>query len=155
MGADQAGQPLGAATARHDSEEHFGLADEEVSVGHDAQIARPGEFRAETESRTVQGGNEDDAAAVHPQERRVQAVELDGSPQRGPAHHGLQDTGSVRASGHSYYGGGAASAERRDRGAPFLQPPEVGMADKPLGMRPCEDDGMDVWVAVDLVHQLL
>ena len=33
--------------------------------------------RAETESRTVEGSNEDDAAAIHPQERRVLAVELD------------------------------------------------------------------------------
>jgi hypothetical protein len=88
VSADQAGQSLGAATARHDSEQHLRLADEEVSLGHDAQIARPGEFRTETESRTVEGGNEDDAAAVHPQERRVQAVELDGSPQWGPAQHG-------------------------------------------------------------------
>jgi hypothetical protein len=47
------------------------------------------------------------------------------------------------------------SAERGDRGAPFLQPPDVGMADEPLGMRPGEDDGMDAWVAVDAVHQLL
>src|SRR3989440_3431688 len=105
--------------------------------------------------RTVEGSNEDDTAAIHPQKRRVQAVELDGSPQRGPAHHGLQDTGSVRASGHPNDGGGAASAERRDRGPPFLQPPDVSMADEPPGMRPCEDDGMDAWVAVDPVHQLL
>jgi hypothetical protein len=80
VGADETGQSLGAATARHDSEEHFRLADEEVSVSHDAQIARPGELRAETERRTVEGGHEDDAAAIHPQERRVQSVELDGSP---------------------------------------------------------------------------
>jgi hypothetical protein len=89
VGADEAGQSLGAATAWHDSQEHLGLADEEVSVSHDAQIARPGELRAEAERRTVEGGNEDDAAAVHPQERRVQSVEFDGSPQRGPSHHGL------------------------------------------------------------------
>ena len=60
------------------------MADEEVPVSHDAQIARPSEFRAKAERRTVEGSNEDDAAAVHPQERRVQAVHLDGSPQRGP-----------------------------------------------------------------------
>jgi hypothetical protein len=29
------------------------------------------------------------------------------------------------------------------------------MADEPFGMRPCEDDGMDAWVAVDPVHQRL
>ena len=29
------------------------------------------------------------------------------------------------------------------------------MADEPLGMRPCEHDGMDAWVAVGPVHQLL
>ena len=29
------------------------------------------------------------------------------------------------------------------------------MADEPLGMRPGEDDGMDVGVGVDPVHQLL
>jgi hypothetical protein len=29
------------------------------------------------------------------------------------------------------------------------------MADEPLRMRPGEDDGMDAWVAVDPVHQLL
>jgi hypothetical protein len=29
------------------------------------------------------------------------------------------------------------------------------MTDEPLGMRPCEDDGMDAWVAVGPVHQLL
>jgi hypothetical protein len=131
------------------------VADEEVSISHDAQIARPGELRAKTQRRTVEGSNEDDAATIHPQERRVQAVELDGSPQRGPARNALQDTGSVRASGHPNYGGGTASAERRDRGAPFLQPPDVSMADEPLGLPPCEDDGMDAWVAVDPVHQLL
>jgi len=36
VGADQAGQSLGAATARIDSEEHFRVADEEVAVSHDA-----------------------------------------------------------------------------------------------------------------------
>ena len=53
------------------------------------------------------------------------------------------------------YGGGAKSADRRARSAPFLQPPDVGMADEPLRMRSCDDDGMDAWVAVDPVHQLL
>ena len=89
-------------------------------VSHDTQIARPGQLRAEAERRTVKGGNEDGAAGVHPQERRVQAVLLDGTPQRGPAHHGLQDTGSVRDSGHACYRCGAASAQRRDRSTPFL-----------------------------------
>src|SRR5215213_2414626 len=132
-----------------------GVADEEVPVSHDTQIARPGQLRAQAERRTVKGGNEDGAAGVHPQERRVQAVLLDGTPQRGPAHHGLQDTGSVRDSGHACYRCGAASAQRKDRSAPFLQPPDVSMADEPLGMRPGEDDGMDAWVALDPVHQLL
>jgi hypothetical protein len=36
VGADQSGQSLGAAPARHDSQEHLRLADEEVSVSHDA-----------------------------------------------------------------------------------------------------------------------
>ena len=67
----------------------------------------------------------------------------------------MGSTGSVRASGHPNDGGGAASAERRDRGGPFLQPPDVSMADEPLGMRPREDDGMDAWVAVDPGHQRL
>ena len=84
----------------------------------------------------------------------MQAVETDGTPQRGPARHGLQDTGSVRDSGHACYRCGAASAQRRDRSTPFLQPPDVSMADEPLGMRPGEDDGMDAWVAVDPVHLL-
>jgi hypothetical protein len=155
VGADQAGQPLGAATPWIDSQEHFGVADEEVSVSHDTQIARPGQLRAQAERRTVKGGNEDGAAGVHPQQRRVQAVELDGTSQRGPAHHGLQDTGAVRDSGQACYRCGAASAQRRDRSTPFLQPPDVSMADEPLRMRPGEDDGTDAWFAVDPVHQLL
>jgi hypothetical protein len=32
VGADQAGQPLGAATGRHDPEKHLWLADEWVGV---------------------------------------------------------------------------------------------------------------------------
>ena len=86
----------------------------------------------------------------------MQAVELDRSPQRGPAHHGLEDAGAVHVSGQR-----AAMAEaprrpdRRDRRAPFLQPPHLGMADEPLGMGPGEHDGMDVGVAVGAVHQLL
>ena len=47
VGADQAGQSLGAATPWIESEEHFRVADEELSVSHDTQIARPGEFRTE------------------------------------------------------------------------------------------------------------
>jgi hypothetical protein len=78
--ADRAGQPLGSATARHDPEKRLRLTDEEVPVSHHAKIAGPSELRVETERRTVEGGNEDDPAPVHPQERRVQAVELHGSP---------------------------------------------------------------------------
>src|SRR6266542_505439 len=33
--------------------------------------------------------------------------------------------------------------------------PAVSMADEPPGMGPREDDGMDAWVAIDPVHQLL
>ena len=66
VGTDQAGQSLGAATPWIDSEEHFRVSDEEVPVSHDTQIARPGQFRTEAESRTVQSGNEDDAAGIHP-----------------------------------------------------------------------------------------
>lgn len=37
----------------------------------------------------------------------------------------------------------------------FLQPLDVGSADEPIGMRPCEDDSTDVGVAIDPVHQLV
>src|SRR4029450_13198000 len=107
VGADQAGQSLSAATAWIDSEEHFRVADEKVAVSHDAQVARPGEFRAEAESRTVEGSHEDDAATIHPQERRVQTVELNGSLQRSPGYHGVQHAGAVRDFGRAYDGGGA------------------------------------------------
>ena len=36
VGADQAGQSLGAATTWIDSEEHFRVTDEEAAVSHDA-----------------------------------------------------------------------------------------------------------------------
>ena len=49
VGADQTGQSLAAATAGHDSEEHFRLTDEEVAVSHHTKIVGPGELRAETE----------------------------------------------------------------------------------------------------------
>ena len=52
-------------------------------------------------------------------------------------------------------GRGAASVQLRDRSALFLQPPHVGMADEPAGTRAGEHDGMDVWIAVDAVHQLV
>ena len=155
MGADQPGQSLAAAAARHDPEEDFRLADEELAIGHHAQIARPGEFRAQTQRRTVEGGNEDDAAGVHAQERRVQAVELGGSPQRGPAQNRLGDAGAVYASGQAQNGRGAASVQVRDRSTLCLQPPHVGMADEPAGTRAGEHDGMDAWITVDAVHQLI
>ena len=154
VGADQPGQPLGATTARNDAQEDFGLADEEVAVGHDPQIACPGELRAQAESRTVEGGNEDDTAGVHPQKRRVQAVELDGSPQRSPAHHRLQDTGAVYASGHAHDGRGPRRLKPGPRPL-FLQPPHVGMADEPVRARPGEHDGVNVWIAVGAVHQIV
>jgi hypothetical protein len=52
-------------------------------------------------------------------------------------------------------GVGLGLAGRRDGGGAFLQPPDVGMADEPLGMRPRENDCMDAWVAVDSVHERL
>ena len=128
---------------------------QELPIGHDTQIACPGEFRAQAESRTIEGGNEDDAAGVHPQERRVQAIELGGSPQQSPAHHRLGDTSAVHASRQACDGRGAASAQLRDRCTLFLQPPHVGVADEPAGTRPGEHDGMDAWIAVDAVHQLI
>jgi len=45
--------------------------------------------------------------------------------------------------GGAYDGGGAAFADRRRRGATFLQPPNVSVADEPRGMRPSDDDGVD------------
>jgi hypothetical protein len=98
VGADQPGESLAAATARHDPEEDFRLTDEELPIGHDTQIARPGEFRAQAQGRTIKGGNEDDAAGVHTQERRVQAVELGGSPQRGLVQDRVRDARAVYAS---------------------------------------------------------
>ena len=155
VGADEPGQSLAAATARHDPEEDFRLADEELPIGHDAQIAGPGEFRAQTQRRTVQGGNEDHAAGVHAQERRVQAIELGGSPKRGPAQNGLGDAGAVYASGQAQNGRCAASVQVRDRGTLCLQPPHVGMTDEPAGTRAGEHDGVDVWITVDAAHQLV
>jgi hypothetical protein len=76
----------------------------EIAVSHDAQIAGPGEFRAETESRTVEGSHEDDAATIHPQERRVETIELNGSLQRSPCYHGVQHAGSVCDFGRAYDG---------------------------------------------------
>ena len=52
-------------------------------------------------------------------------------------------------------GGGAAPAQLRDRSTLFLQPPHVGVADGPAGTRPGEHHGMDAWIAVDAVHQLV
>ena len=155
VGADQPGQSLAAAAARHDAEEDFRLADEEVPIGHHAQIACPGEFRAQAQSRTVEGGNEDDAAGVHAQERRVQAVELGGSHSGSPAQNRLGDAGAVYASGQAQNGRGAASVQVRHRRTFCLQPPHVGMADEPAGARAGEHDGMDAWVAVDAIHQLV
>ena len=43
----------------------------------------------------------------------------------------------------------------RDRSTLFLQPPHVGMADEPAGTRPGEHDGVDAWIAVDVIHQLV
>ena len=153
MGADQPGQPLAAAAARHDPEEDFRLTDEELPIGHHAQIARPGEFRAQTQSRTVKCGNEDDAAGVHAQERRVQAVELGGSPKRGPAQNRLGDAGAVYAPGQAQNSRGAASIQVRDRSTLCLKPPHVGVADEPAGARAGEYDCMDAWITVDAVHQ--
>jgi hypothetical protein len=48
VSADQPRQPLTAAAARHDPKQDFRLTDEEVAVGHHAQVARPCEFRAKT-----------------------------------------------------------------------------------------------------------
>ena len=84
----------------------------------------------------------------------MQAVELDRWPQRSPAHHRLQYTSAFRSSGRAGNRGGAASAQRWDIGAFFLQPGDVGMADEPLGMRPGNDDGTDAGVAVDSVGRL-
>ena len=88
--ADQAGQSLGSATARHDAEQDLGLADEEVAVGHHPQVVGPRELGAQAQGRTVEGGDEDDAASVHLQERLVQALELDRRPQRCVAQRGRQ-----------------------------------------------------------------
>jgi hypothetical protein len=120
VGADQAGQSLSATTARVDSEEHFRVADEEVAVRHDAQITGPGEFRAETERRTIERSNEDDAASIHPQQRRVPPIELDCSLQRRPGYHRIQDACSVRNFGRVYDGRGAALADRRSCGTALL-----------------------------------
>ena len=47
----------------------FWLADEAaVVVGHDSQIARPRELRAQAERRAVESRDEKRSAAVHPQE---------------------------------------------------------------------------------------
>src|SRR5205085_5827691 len=78
---------------------------------------------------------------------------LEGSPHRGPAHHGPEETGPVHMLCRAYAGGGTAPADRRARGALFLQPPNRGMADEPLGMRPGEDDGTDARIAVDPGYQ--
>src|SRR6202011_4209271 len=119
-----------AATPRHHPEKDFRLADEELPICHDAQIARPRKLRAQTQSRTVEGGNEDDAAGVHAQERRVQAIELGGSPKRGPAQNRLGYAGAVYASGQAQNGRCAASVQVRDRGTLCLEPPHIGMADE-------------------------
>src|SRR6516162_3207457 len=57
VGADQSGQSLGAATARVDAQEYLWLADEKLPIGHDPQITRPGEFRAQTKGRTIKRRN--------------------------------------------------------------------------------------------------
>jgi hypothetical protein len=155
VGADQPGQSLAAATAGHDPEEDFRLTDEELPIGHHAQIARPGEFRAQTQSRTVKCGNEDDAAGVHAQKRRVQAVELGGSPKRGPAQNRFADAGAVHAPGQPQNGRRAASIQIRDRSTLGLKPPHVGMADEPAGARAGEHDRVDAWITVDAAHQLV
>jgi hypothetical protein len=136
-------------------QEHLRLTDDEVPVSHDPQVVRPGELRAETEGRPVQGSDEDDAAAVHPQERLVQAGELDRRPQRRPPYQGSR----TRVRPTLLAMRTTAEAPRRPsgghRGTPFLQPGDVGVADEPLGVRSGEDDGVDVGVALDPVHQLL
>ena len=76
-------------------------------------------------------------------------------PHRGPAHHGPEDAGAVHALGRAYDGGGTASADRGTAAPSSCSHRTVGMADEPLGMRPGEDDGMDVRVAVGPVHQLV
>ena len=101
VGADQAGQPLGAAAARDDAEEDLRLPDEEVSVGHDPQVARPGELRAEAEGGTVEGGDVEHTAGVHPQEGPVQTFQLQCPAHRGPAHHGPEEAGPVHVLGHA------------------------------------------------------
>ena len=85
----------------------------------------------------------------------MKAVELNRSLERGPADHGIQDAGSVCDLCRTCDGGGAALADRRGRGAALLQPPDVSVANKPFGMPACEDDGVNAWVVVDAVHQLL
>ena len=67
----------------------------------------------------------------------------------------LGDAGAVYASGQAQNGRGAASAQVRDRGTLCLQPPHVGMADEPAGTRAGEHDGVDAWITVDAVHQLI
>jgi hypothetical protein len=85
----------------------------------------------------------------------VQAVELGGSPQRRLVQNRLGDAGAVYSSGEAQNGRRAASIQVRDRGTLCLKPPHVGMADEPARTRPGEHDGMDAWITVDTVHQLI
>ena len=71
------------------------------------------------------------------------------------SHNRLGDAGAVHASGQPQNGRGAASVQLRDRSTLFLQPPHVGMADEPARTRAGEHDGMDAWITVDAVHQLI
>lgn len=64
-----------ASAARRECEQDFRETEDEVPVGHDAQVAGPGQFRADGECRTVEC-DEDRAAQIHLQEGRVEAVEL-------------------------------------------------------------------------------
>ncbi len=50
----------------------------------------------------------------------MQTFQLEGSPHRGPAHHGPEEAGPVHVLRRAYDGGGTASADGGARGALFL-----------------------------------
>ena len=85
----------------------------------------------------------------------MHSINLHSTPQRCPACDWIEGTSLTGHMRRIDYCCRSTSANRWDLSTPFLQPPYVRMANKLLGMRSREDDGMNSRVVVGPVHQLV
>jgi hypothetical protein len=152
---EQPSEPLGPAAARREPEQNLGLADPVISFGRDPDVAREGQLAATTHRRAVERGDEDCAAAVHPQQQLMEALELQDAGRRGAGERSL-DGGNLAKQTHGPHRcTRRPGRERRTGTRPRQQFPDVVMGDEALEVLAGEHHGAHPLVGLPARDEIL